>query len=290
MYSTKVGERGITLSGGQKQRVTLARAAYTDADIVLLDDPLSAVDAQVGHHLLQHCILGGPLAHRTRILVTHHLDVLPRADIVIMMESDGKIGKIVQQGNYQALVAAEGPFRQLVEEYGSKAVMNKSEDEEIVTTQTERKTAASLTGPKEGQALMLEEEKEIGSVALSTWGFWIRNMGPVVVPIMVGLVYLLSSGARVTNTLWVGFWQQIRFPNLSTGAYQGIYAGTCWTSRLLPNRADKQAWPLLTLLLRYVCSPLPSVVLLTDRPWGTPPSSSSLSARRSRLARWPSSA
>ena len=98
---TNVGERGITLSGGQKQRVCIARAAYAQTDIVLLDDPLSAVDAQVGHHLLQEAILSGPLADRTRILVTHHLDVLPRADLILMLHSDGKVGGVAQQGTYE---------------------------------------------------------------------------------------------------------------------------------------------------------------------------------------------
>lgn len=98
--STKVGERGITLSGGQKQRVCIARAAYIESDIVLLDDPLSAVDAQVGKHLLERCILSGPLAKRTRILVTHHLDVLPLAGIVLVLDRDDACGRILQQGSY----------------------------------------------------------------------------------------------------------------------------------------------------------------------------------------------
>jgi ABC-type bacteriocin/lantibiotic exporter with double-glycine peptidase domain len=88
------------LSGGQKQRINLARAAYMKSEIVLLDDPLSAVDANVGHHLLQNCILSGPLADRTRVLVTHHLDVLRHADLVLMLEGDGSEGRIVQQGSY----------------------------------------------------------------------------------------------------------------------------------------------------------------------------------------------
>jgi len=97
---TYIGERGITLSGGQRQRICVARAVYAESDIVLLDDPLSALDANVGHHLLHHCILGGPLAHRTRILVTHHLDVLPHADWIVMMDSVDNEGRISQQGTY----------------------------------------------------------------------------------------------------------------------------------------------------------------------------------------------
>ena len=76
------------------------------SDIVLLDDPLSAVDAHVGKHLLDHCILDGPLANRTRVLVTHHLDVLPSADLIVVLDSDGHVGRIAQQGTYKVRACA----------------------------------------------------------------------------------------------------------------------------------------------------------------------------------------
>lgn len=81
------------------RRICIARAAFEDSEVVLLDDPLSAVDALVGHHLLQNCILSGPLAERTRILVTHPLDVLPQADLVLVMDrDDNNEAHIVQRG------------------------------------------------------------------------------------------------------------------------------------------------------------------------------------------------
>ena len=126
----EIGEKGINLSGGQKQRVALARAVYKyinlylfflslflslpslsplslptaiqfiyffhrGMDTYLLDDPLSAVDSGVGHHLLNHCILG-QLANRTRVLVTHQLYPLPHADKIVVMQG----GRISAIGTY----------------------------------------------------------------------------------------------------------------------------------------------------------------------------------------------
>lgn len=104
---TEIGEKGINLSGGQKARVSLARAVYSDADVLLLDDPLSAVDAHVGKALLERCLLNdGPLAGKTRILVTHALHVLPQTDYIYVMEN----GVIAEQGTYQVKCYATFSF------------------------------------------------------------------------------------------------------------------------------------------------------------------------------------
>ena len=78
-------------------RVSLARAAYSSSDVVLLDDPLSAVDSYVGKAILRNCLLNGPLAGRTRILVTHALHVLDKTDLILVVDN----GKIVEQGTYE---------------------------------------------------------------------------------------------------------------------------------------------------------------------------------------------
>lgn len=111
---TEIGERGINLSGGQKQRVSLARAAYADADIYLLDDPLSAVDAHVDRHLWKH-LLGpqGMLKDKTRILVTHGIHHLKEVDKVVLL----KDGKVAEHGTYQELMAFRSVFYQLIKEY-----------------------------------------------------------------------------------------------------------------------------------------------------------------------------
>lgn len=104
---TEIGEKGINLSGGQKQRISLARAVYNNADIYLLDDPLSAVDSHVGKHIFEEVIgPGGMLANKTRILVTHGITFLPQTDNIYVM----KLGEISENGTYQELLNKRGDF------------------------------------------------------------------------------------------------------------------------------------------------------------------------------------
>ena len=85
--STLVGDRGVALSGGQRARVTLARACYRKAGLYLLDDPLSAVDAEVGRHLFKKCIRGF-LKDKAVLLVTHQLHHLKEANHILALFSD----------------------------------------------------------------------------------------------------------------------------------------------------------------------------------------------------------
>lgn len=93
---TLLGERGASLSGGQRARVNLARAVYSDADIYLLDDPLSAVDAKVGKHIFENCI-NGLLSNKVRVLVTHQLQYMKSADYIVILDK----GSVVKEGEYE---------------------------------------------------------------------------------------------------------------------------------------------------------------------------------------------
>ena len=95
---TEIGEKGINLSGGQKTRVNIARAVYSDNDIFLFDDPISALDAHVGQKIIKKCI-EEKLKNKTRILVTHSLNSVSSCDRIIYMEN----GKIIWEGNYLEL-------------------------------------------------------------------------------------------------------------------------------------------------------------------------------------------
>ncbi len=123
---TEIGEKGINLSGGQKQRVSLARAVYNDADIYLLDDPLSAVDSHVGKHIFENVIGdGGLLENKTRILVTHAITYLPKTDHIIVM----KWGRVSEQGSYKELLARKGDFAEFLLEHMTNEIDDGEEEE-----------------------------------------------------------------------------------------------------------------------------------------------------------------
>lgn len=83
---TEIGERGINLSGGQKQRISIARIAYSNSDIILIDDALSAVDAEVGKNL-NELVFNGLFKNKTKIMATHALQYIKNADQVIFVEN-----------------------------------------------------------------------------------------------------------------------------------------------------------------------------------------------------------
>ncbi|CAG9833832.1 unnamed protein product [Diabrotica balteata] len=106
---TLVGDRGSSLSGGQKARINLARAVYREADVYLLDDPLSAVDIHVSKHLYEKCI-NGYLGSRTRILVTHQVHYLKDADNIIILNN----GRIEDEGTFNLLANSDNVYAKLL--------------------------------------------------------------------------------------------------------------------------------------------------------------------------------
>src|SRR5207237_3190631 len=106
-YDTLIGERGVNLSGGQRQRVALARALVAAAPVLVLDDPLSAVDTQTERRLVER--LRPVLAGRTVLLATQRLSTVALADRAVVLEH----GRIVEAGPTAELLAARGPFARL---------------------------------------------------------------------------------------------------------------------------------------------------------------------------------
>ena len=106
-YSTLVGERGVTLSGGQRQRVALARAMLQRSPFLLLDDALSAVDAETESTILE--ALRSRHGKRTTLVIAHRLSTLAHADQIIVLDG----GRIVQGGTHRDLLEEEGLYRRI---------------------------------------------------------------------------------------------------------------------------------------------------------------------------------
>ena len=123
---SEIGERGITVSGGQKARISLARAVYSDADIYILDDPLSAVDPDVAVKIFKKCI-NGYLKDKWRILVTHQVQYLKEIEKIWLV--DNKTIKL--QGSYSYLQEQGMDFNVILEKYEKKEDKDELKDEDI---------------------------------------------------------------------------------------------------------------------------------------------------------------
>ncbi|XP_067675074.1 multidrug resistance-associated protein 1-like [Haliotis asinina] len=223
---TEIGERGINLSGGQKQRVSLARAVYNDADIYLLDDPLSAVDSHVGKHIFDKVLSRkGLLADKTRVLVTHGIHWLPEVDSILVMTS----GQISEKGTYEELLQSNGPFSKFLQTYLlenndlddsqielsdiRKQVLQSIEpakpraeaktDTQPVMSQPQSNEAEELK--KEKMKLVEEEAVESGKITMKVFLTYFRAIG--LLPMLFGMVmYALFQATSVTSTTWLSKW------------------------------------------------------------------------------------
>lgn len=107
-FKTVIGERGVTLSGGQKQRLSIARALIKNPDIIILDDCLSALDANTEHKILKY--LDETLADKTAIIITHRVSTLMQFDKIIVLDE----GQIIEEGTHDNLMSKNGYYSQII--------------------------------------------------------------------------------------------------------------------------------------------------------------------------------
>ncbi|XP_046619154.1 ATP-binding cassette subfamily C member 4-like isoform X1 [Neodiprion virginianus] len=208
-----VGEGGASLSGGQRARVNLARAIYRDADLYLLDDPLSAVDAHVGRHLFDECI-NGFLKGKTRILVTHQLQHLKQADVVIVLNR----GKVVRQGAYEevATLNLDSIVSQSVEPEVSTieieyAVESQEEKIDFTKLQTEKlngkaenKSEATEASKESGD--LTEEQMATGEISNKVYWEYFRSGGNICSLIFFLVIFVTGQIAASGTDYWITHW------------------------------------------------------------------------------------
>ncbi|XP_029521292.1 ATP-binding cassette sub-family C member 4-like isoform X1 [Oncorhynchus nerka] len=212
---TVIGDRGATLSGGQKARVNLARAVYQDADIYLLDDPLSAVDAEVGRHLFEQCICG-ILKNKPRILVTHQLQYLQAANQILVL----KEGHMVARGTYSELQRSGVDFTSLLkrEEEGPQAPGVETESRSPCSRTLSQNSVVSHTSsirsvkdgteqlPAEPVQTVVEESRSDGTIGVGLYVKYLKAGANILVLIGVLLLQFLAQAAYILQDWWLAYW------------------------------------------------------------------------------------
>ncbi|XP_075225132.1 ATP-binding cassette sub-family C member 5-like isoform X2 [Lycorma delicatula] len=231
---TEIGERGINISGGQKQRVSLARALYADRDIYFLDDPLSAVDANVGAHIFNEYILKA-LKDKTVIFVTHQIQFLNKCDIIYVM----KEGRIVEKGTHSQLISIEnGEYASMVNTWeqsqndtemasnegvndveqianGSQidqrysSVHSQDETQGIKDERCDSPVKMQITNGNTCEpsgVLTKKEHIETGSLHVDTYFTYMAAAGGLLVSLGIVLIMLLNVGTIAFSSWWLAYW------------------------------------------------------------------------------------
>nr|XP_009289330.1 multidrug resistance-associated protein 5 [Danio rerio]XP_017214608.1 multidrug resistance-associated protein 5 [Danio rerio]XP_021328455.1 multidrug resistance-associated protein 5 [Danio rerio]XP_021328456.1 multidrug resistance-associated protein 5 [Danio rerio]XP_021329979.1 multidrug resistance-associated protein 5 [Danio rerio] len=205
---TEIGERGANLSGGQRQRVSLARALYSERPILLLDDPLSAVDARVGSRLF-HSAIRPAAKGKTVIFVTHQLQYLPECDDVVLM----KDGQIAEHGTHTQLMEKGRDYAALFnsvqqENLVRKNLKNKEKAEKESSPQTLHVSNPPKpdTESKKTDQLMQAEEKGSGAVAWPVYAAYIKAAGGPLAFIVTILLFLFTTGSIAFSNWWLSYW------------------------------------------------------------------------------------
>lgn len=215
---TEIGERGITVSGGQKQRLNIARAIYFNSDLVLMDDPLSAVDAHVGRHIFDNAICG-LLKDKCRILATHQLHVLSRCDRIVWMQE----GHVLTVDTFANLMNDNEAFQKLMASTAQEDQANKFEVVKEDDPEDGKQEAKKRKANKRGAALMQQEERAVKSVSLNVYIAYVRASGSILFAPLVFFFLVLAQGANITTSLWLSWWTSNKF-GFKTGQYIGAYA------------------------------------------------------------------
>ncbi|CAE6404190.1 unnamed protein product [Rhizoctonia solani] len=192
---TEVGEKGVTLSGGQRARVSLARAIYSKAEIIILDDVLSALDVHTSRWVVDECFRGDLAAGRTWIIATHNVAMVSEvADFIVVL---GHGGRILNQGSVEAVL---GSNSKLKEKTGQWLDDNSSEpvDEETTETVTEQtNTDIKLAAAEEvAKGHVGWSALRMFFLALGGIGFWIAYLAG----------FILANVAALLQTYWLGIW------------------------------------------------------------------------------------
>jgi ABC-type cobalamin/Fe3+-siderophores transport system ATPase subunit len=203
---TEIGEKGINLSGGQKQRVSLARAVYSRSKTVLLDDCLSAVDANTASHLYERCLLGDLMHDRTIILVSHHVRLcIGGATYLVQMSR----GQVLRHGYVEDL-RSKGELTQIfgdddIPDPATESV--KSDDEGVFNDEDSANSFAGSDVLRAAPKKLIEEEvRQIGTVKAKIYATYLLACGGFIFWGTLLCFYIISRLSNIAENYWLKVW------------------------------------------------------------------------------------
>ncbi|KAI8972894.1 ATP-binding cassette transporter [Trametes punicea] len=224
---SEIGERGVNLSGGQKARVSLARAVYSRASILFLDDVLSAVDAHTAHHLYHQCLNGELMEGRTVILVSHHVQLCaPSAKYIVALDngrvqyagdyenfrSSGVLNTLVQSGATDPSDEKEDTAVEKVEEIIEKSEETSPRESTEETSETSSTVTPSPVEPdpkpkkKAPRKLVEEEKRAVGRISKDIWAAYLKACGGVGYWTVFTVALALAALSPVFENGWLRIW------------------------------------------------------------------------------------
>ncbi|KAI0505818.1 P-loop containing nucleoside triphosphate hydrolase protein [Xylaria bambusicola] len=226
--ATEIGANGINLSGGQKWRITLARAIYSRAGILVLDDIFSAVDAHVGRHIFEQCLNGELGVGRTRILVTHHVALCESKAKFLMELGDGGVlnaglvSELESAGTLEQIKSHEegeggGLYEQVRDEEESTAV-NSEQISQVDIEAPEEPLAKVPSKAHQPRKFVEEEKQEEGAIKARVYSTYLKHSGSW--PFWTGAVVLflvvqaLTIGRSWWLRIWTGTYEEEEMSNL----------------------------------------------------------------------------
>ncbi|KAF2068549.1 hypothetical protein CYY_010126, partial [Polysphondylium violaceum] len=230
---TEIGDKGINLSGGQKQRISLARALYSDAECFILDEPLSAVDPEVGKHLFDHCIQG-MMQGKTRILVTHQLQFIPSADHIVVIQDGNLI-----QGTYSELQQLGIDFESIMKTKKLNVQQQEEEEKQLSKSSSSIKSSREIAPVEaiisdendadiiEKSKLLVKEDRSAGALGFRVYKDYIKSGGPLWFFFMgVVMSYFISQILFQGSDYWLSVWTSKRIqPDPGNKFYLLVYFG-----------------------------------------------------------------
>uniref|UniRef100_A0A4D5R9Z5 ABC protein, subfamily ABCC n=1 Tax=Scolopendra viridis TaxID=118503 RepID=A0A4D5R9Z5_SCOVI len=268
---TEIGERGINVSGGQKQRISLARAVYSNRDIYLLDDPLSAVDAHVGKHIFDQCVRG-VLRGKSILFVTHQLQYLSSCDSVLLMKG----GQIAEHGTHEELLAKDGEYAALIRTFHTEdgSVTKSDENHSSQSFETEenssqrgkqllRRESSKISKKQVEQVndnnhnigkLMTEEKMNQGNIDCQSYLVYMKAGGGYIISFIVLISFIVNIGTTAFSSWWLSKW--IHEGSGNTEIYDPV-TNTSYISNSITDNPDLDLYQLvygLSIILILVTS------------------------------------